>query len=505
MLPVESSTILRLVIFSAFIGFVLFCGSYATQVWLRRNKGSRWAATWTFRAGAGLVAAGLLGVVGSWALNRFVDRSGVVDGGGLFVVHARHDGHVVMTQQQHVQKNDIVATFHPPAFDDQIRVIDSRIAEVRARADTLALRPLEIDPALLQKQERVRAQLAQQRQFQEEFDRARRDLDRGRIELATQLERERGQILGEIAAVQTALAGLVPQQAAAAGKLARANALKRQGLVTVQVMDERSAAVLALDLERGRLNTALKGLAARLSLVGEQQQRAAASFEAQRGELERKADTTALALGQLAQALEDAAGDVAQDTLRATARKERDMAVALRQVDTLMAERAKVIASHQIAAPFAGQVVYRAGSPGLTPDGTAIFALSAGAGFVANIVLPVGEIDSLAEAGTVMFALDHPVLKKYFPGEFRAVDPKSFEPGRLVATFDAQLPQDAIGLLGLGREPVKVRLLWQPPLLDSSHLRTSLAVLALGVLLMLLERLRGVGRLPFFAYHRGKA
>ena len=87
MIPVDSSTILRIVIFSAFVGFVLFCASYATQVWLKRNRGNRWVASWVFKVGMFLVICGLLGAGGSWVLNRFVDRSGIVDAGALFVVH----------------------------------------------------------------------------------------------------------------------------------------------------------------------------------------------------------------------------------------------------------------------------------------------------------------------------------------------------------------------------------------------------------------------------------
>jgi hypothetical protein len=505
MLPVESSTILRLVIFSAFIGFVLFCASYATHVWLKRNKGNLSGGSWAFRAGAGLVVAGALGLAGSWALNRFVDRSGIVDGGGLFVVHARQDGHAVMTAKQTVEQGEVVATFHPPAFDDQIRVIDSRVAEARARIGTLRVRPLEIDGALLQRHEQLRVQQAQQLQFREEFDRARRELERGRIEATAQLERERGQILNDVAVMQTALAGVQQQLAVATGRLNRSGRLRRQGLTTVQAHDERMAAAVALNLERGRLETGAKGLAARLDLVAQQHQRAIAAFAAQAAELEGKAAATAQALAALGPALADAASRLEQDRTRAAARMASEIEVAQRQVETLLAERARVVASHQIVAPFAGRVVYRAGSPGLAPGGAAIMALSAGTGFVANIVMPEGEIESLAGAGRVMFALDHPVLKKYFPGEFRAVEPTSYEPGRMVATFDAQLPQDAIGLLGIGREAVKVRLLWQPPLLDSGHFRTSLAVLLLGVLLMFSDHLRGLLRLPFGGFDQRKA
>ena len=505
MLPVEGSTILRLVIFSAFIGFVLFCASYATHVWLKRNKGNRSTASWIFRAGAGLAVAGTLGLGGSWALNRFVDRSGIVDGGGLFVVHARHDGHAVMTAGQTVHRNDVIASFHPPAFDDQMRVIDSRIAEAQARVGTLLVRPLEIDPALLQRQDQLRHQRTQQLQFQEEFARARRDLERGRIEAATLLERERGQILNEIAAVQTATAGVQQQLSVATARLNRSAQLRRQGLTTVQLHDERTAVVVGFNLERGKLETTAKGLATRLDLVAQQHARAQAAFAAQAAELDGKAAATAQALATLDIALAEAGTQVEQDRARAASRLEREVDVARRQVETLQAERARVVASHQIVAPFEGRVVYRAGSPGLAPEGAAILALSAGTGFVANIVMPAGETESLAGAGQVMFALDHPVLKKYFPGEFRSVEQTSYEPGRVVATFDAQLPQDAIGLLGIGREPVKVRLLWQPPLLDSGHIRTSLAVMALGVLLMLLEQLRSANRVPFAGIPQGKA
>ena len=496
MLPIESSTLLRIVIFSAFVGFVLFCASYATQVWLKRNKGNRSAASWMFRAGVVLVMAGLLGAGGSWVLNRFVDRSGIVDAGALFVVQARRDGHVVMTPRQDVGQNDVIAAYHPPALGDQLKVIDSQISEAEARIETHHVRPLEIDPVLLQRQEQLRAQIGQQRQFHVEYARALRELDRARLDGAARSERERNQIDNEIAAVRTALDGLQPQQTVASVRLGRANQLRKQGLVTVQVLDERSAAMLALTLERRRLDTAIAGLASRFALAGEQHERAGEAFADQRAELDGKAGATVLNLETLEAALAELAGQIEQDQIRAATRQARETEVARRQVATLAAERNKAVAAQQIVAPFSGRVVYRNMAPGLAADGAAVLAISTGTGFVANIAMPASEIESIAAAGPVMFALDHPVLKKYFPGAFRTAETASFEPGRVVATFDAQLPQDAIGLLGMGREPVKVRLVWQPSLFQDSHLRNSLLVLAAGLLLMLFDRLRGAVRLP---------
>jgi multidrug resistance efflux pump len=496
MLPIEGSTLLRIVIFSAFVGFVLFCASYATHVWLKRNKGNRSTASWTLKAGIVLAVLGMLGAGVSWTTNRFVDRSGIVDGGGLFVVHARRDGHVAMTARQDVAAGEVIATYHPPGQEERIRGIDGRIGEARARIAALQARPAEIDPVLLQAREQLRGRLGQQLQFREEFARALREIDRARLDGAARFERERGQIGQEVAALTGALEGLRPQRAAAAARLARARVLRRQGLATVPMLEERSAAVLALDLERRRLETALSGLAARLALAGEQQDRAASALDAQHAGLARKAESTEAEIAALEAGLVAAEARVEQDRARAATRQAREIEVAGHQVATLAAERDRAVAAQQVVAPFAGRVVYRNGAPGLAADGAAVLALSAGTGFVAAIAMPDTEIAEVAAAGPVLFALEHPVLKRVFPGEFRAAETASFEAGRVVAQFDAQLPQDAIGLLGIGREPVRVRLLWQPPLLHGGPLRSSLLVLAAGLLLVLFDRLRGSLHLP---------
>ncbi len=496
MLPIEGSTLLRIVIFSAFVGFVLFCASYATHVWLKRNKSNRSAGTWILKAGILLAIAGMLGAGASWTLNRFTDRSGIVDGGGLFVVHARRDGHVTMTTRQDIAAGDVIATYQPPGQDERLRIIDGRIDEARARIGALHARPVEIDPLLLQAREQLRGRLAQQFHFREEFARALRELDRARLDETTRFERERGQVGHEIAALAAALQGLRPQRTLAAMQLARAQALRRQGLATVQLHEDRAAALLALDVERQRLDAALAGLASRLALAEHQYARAAFAFDQQQGSVTRKAADTATTIAALETGLVEAENRVEQDRGRAAIRQAHEIEVAQHQVATLAAERDRTVAAQQVVTPFAGRIVYRNAAPGLAADGAAVLAVSAGTGFVANIAMPDTEIASVAAAGRVLFALEHPVLKKIFPGEFRTAETASFDPGRVVAQFDAQLPQDAIGLLGIGREPVKVRLLWQPPLLHGGPLRTSLLVLAAGLLLMMLDRLRFSVHLP---------
>ena len=490
MLSVDSSLILRIAIFSGFVGFVLFCASYATQVWLRRNRGNLPFSSWAIRSGTILIVIGLLGACASWALNQFSDRSGIVDGGALFVVHARRDANVSMIQGDEVAANAVLAEFHPPTLRTQLQVIDSQIGEARTRVEALRPRPLEIDSMLLQRQAQLRAEIAQQMQFQVEFERAHRDLSRSRIDAAIGAERERLQIGNELAAARAALDGVQPQLRIAAGQLGRANTLRKQGFASNQMIDERNAATLVLKQERMRLETAIAGLLGRTALLDEQAARTATNFTEQLDGVSERGHAVRLALTGLAARLAELGEQVEQDLLRARTRLDREIDVAQSQVATLTAERGRAVAAQQVVAPFAGRVVYRHTSPGLSPDGAPVLALSTGTGFEAKILIPEAEIDSVAHAGSVLFALQHPVLKRYFQGTFRSAETAASDPGRVLAIFDVQLPQDAIGLLGSSRDAVKVNLMWRPWLLADLRLRISLALLVLGVLIIVADRLR---------------
>ncbi len=490
MLSVDSSSILRIAIFSGFVGFVLFCASYATQVWLRRNKGNLPGSSRAIRVGAILIVVGLLGVCASWALNHFADRNGIVDGGALFVVHARRDANITMTRGDEVAEHAVLAEYHPPTLGTQLQVIDSQIGEAGTRVEALRARPLEIDPALLQRQAQQRAQIAQQLQFQVEFDRAYRELGRSQIDAATRAERERMQLGNEISAARAALQGLQPQLLIAAGQLGRVNALRKHGFASGQLIDERTTAVLSLKQERARLETSITALLTRIALLDQQSVRESANFAEQLAIVTSNMDATRQSLTALAAGLADLAEQIDQDRLRARTRLDREVQVAQSQVATLTAERGRAVAAQQIIAPFAGRVVYRHTSPGLVPDGAPVLALSTGTGFEAKILIPESEVASIAGAGTVMFAMQHPVLKRYFQGNFRSAETAATDPGRVLAVFDVQLPQDAIGLLGSGRDVVKVNLLWRPWLLDDMRLRASLVLLVLGILTIVVDRLR---------------
>src|SRR4028118_361509 len=86
--------VLRIALFSAFLGFATFCASYAFHVWRKRNRNNRPAAPWMTRLGVAAFSGGLIGFAGCWAESRFAQRDGIVGGDELFVVHARRDSNV---------------------------------------------------------------------------------------------------------------------------------------------------------------------------------------------------------------------------------------------------------------------------------------------------------------------------------------------------------------------------------------------------------------------------
>jgi hypothetical protein len=131
-------------------------------------------------------------------------------------------------------------------------------------------------------------------------------------------------------------------------------------------------------------------------------------------------------------------------------------------------------------------VVYRHPSPGLASDSTPVLAISSGSGFNARTWMTQAEVQEVAKAGEVQFALENAVLKKYFVGQFRKAEEVPYE-SRLLAHFDATLPIEAIAGLGTGGEPLKVKLLWRPPMLADTWFRSGLVVILLGLLMLCLS------------------
>jgi hypothetical protein len=437
---------------------------------------------------------GVLGFAAYWAYDQFVPQQGVVSGDGLFVVHARHDAEIRVNAKDWVWAGDVVAEFRPPSLDAELAVYDRQIEEANAGVESVAARPLQLDQALLQEQTQLRAQVDRKGQSQLDLARARRDLEKFRLDVMSRLEMERRGILSEIATDRTALDDLPTRIGVAQDGLDRADELRKNALISAQTRDDRKTAVLGLQAESDRLKAALSGLESRLSLVKEQMDHAAATYADQIAAVEREADAERHSDEALMARMTVVNQRIEADRQRAEFQRERDVALAKQRGSTLVAERGRALSAVQIRASSDGRVVYRDASPGLARDGAPILALSSGAGFEARVPMPRAEAAAVASAGEVRFAVQHPVLEQYFFAKFRRTAPHPFRPDYDVVSFDAYLPDDIIAQLGDAHGPMAVYLLWHPQVMASRLGQALLGLVALGFLLAAAGALRDNSR-----------
>lgn len=255
---------------------------------------------------------------------------------------------------------------------------------------------------------------------------------------------------------------------------------RKSGVGTVLAMEEKTAGYLSQVLARNKAQASLASLEKYRGVLVESYERTLASLGLQIAMLDADLTANRRAMERLRQELDDTDKAIADDRSRAAAATAREREAAVHEVEALRAERVGLLAATQVKAPFSGEVVYRHPAPGFAPENAPVLALSAGHGFVARVWVPTREIEAIEAAGRVQFALKQSVLNEFFEGEYRSFEVAPYEKDRVIAQFDAKLPLEAITLLAGAGNPVQVKLLWRPRLLDSYTVRGSLLLVALG-------------------------
>jgi diguanylate cyclase (GGDEF)-like protein len=456
----STGDLLRIAVLGGFVGLVIFVASYASVVWIKRNRGSSTTPA-LVKVGSVTIALGVLGILASWAFGSLAPRPGVVDGNNLFVVHNRTDSTVSsLAAQERVEPGAVVADFRPSGLDGQLAAIDNQIKEAFALADNLRSRALPLDAILLQRQAQSRSQLDQQRQFGFELQRSGRVLEREHLALQAGWAKETAQISADLASSKKSLETTTAQVTSSKVALDRVTEMFRQQLTTAPRMEERTSAFLAFQHDQNRDQVAVTELQRRADSLNERYETSNTSFLRQVATVRSGMALTSAKVKELGLQDQEVERQIGSDRLRAAVQVEGEVAAARMRVETLQSERRTLLEATLVKAPYGGRIVYRHPSPGLAADGAPVLALSAGSGFVARVLMSEREAEQVKEAGDTRFALEDPSLVKHFSGTFQTLE-RTSEANRVVATFAVELPVETITDLGAGRE-VKVRLLWQP-------------------------------------------
>jgi hypothetical protein len=480
MLPSEGSEILRVAILSGVIGFAGFCISYGFYVWHKRNSANRRSKSRTMTLAQLLAFLSCATIALSWAFNEFQGRSGIAGGSDVFVVNARRESFAQqITSAEMVVPGDVVAEFLSPADRTRLAAIDLQISQAKAKKEAIANKVLQSDEALLQEQTHLRSELLQNKGFAFQLQHSRYEVERERAALTTAWTREESKLLEELAAAEREFASALRHREITQRAVQRGEELQKRGDVSRQQLDIRSSDDLSAELSVEKSKQAIASLKERHAALSHRFESNLASLDRQISHLSADHARMVATIEALERRIDEVRQELRGDHDRAVVSRQNEVDAVDYDITILAAEKTRLTEIGQVTAPFAGRVVYRHPAPGLVSGNSPILAISAGTGFTAAIRLPRGELHELAsQTDPIKLALDSPVLNQFFTGRFVRSEPIPFEPGRVIAYLDCNLPPEIIGDLGNTADPLRVRLLWRPSLLFQPGFEFGILLLA---------------------------
>ncbi|WP_230530680.1 diguanylate cyclase [Microvirga roseola] len=420
----------------------------------------------------------------TWAFSKLERRDGVAGGNDLFVVHARRDNTALrLTSRDEIEAGEVIAEFVPPANETQLAVKDIQQAQAQAKKEVVRAQPLPIDQGLVQRELQIRTQITQAEGFLLELQKFRNEIERARAALLTEWTREKTRIEGEIAATEKFLAAALSQLEIARSALQQASDSFKKQIITQPVYDARRSNLINAEREVDGQRVALSSLKSRSEALEDQFRRSDAALAQQLVQIGENNARFSASLEEYKAQLAETERLLNDDRARARALVAREIEAADLETSIAAAEKDRAIETTQLKAPFSGHVVFRHPTPGLAADGAPVLALSSGTGFLARVRLTRAEADKLAAHGQpVPLMLDHSVLRNVITATFVRVDPVPLVKDQVIALLECTLPAEVVAGLGNSNEPIKVRLLWRPSLLENTGAQASAALALFGLL-----------------------
>jgi len=429
----DPSYVLNLVVLSGLIGFAFFCISYTLHMWKRRRAGSDRArpegltgllTTWGPRA----IVLGMVMLAGVLVFSELTDRTGLLDGDGLFTVRAHKTRKLQdLAATSHVRKGDVLAHFYAPEDQARADMLALDLKCLAARREAIKQEALELDP---------------DREVQ------LRSLD-------VQLERLRGE-----------LAEVKPNLEYRTRELA--------------LIAKGHSARVATELERLSVAKQVETLKARISRldrqaesVSRQRQQVTVSLETlekleknEQAELSGKIEQASAGLTAAGRRLAKLDNALAVDRTRAEQLRAQKLAQVRMEIDKTQAELKGLRSTLETAAPFSGRVAYREPAPNAAMSDQPVLVLAPEEGFRIRMRLPSREVGPLRRAGAVVLELAEPRVQQRLAGRMLNSHPLPHDSDYQLVELACDPPAETIRWLAAEEDdnPVEARLLWRPPL-----------------------------------------
>ncbi|MCE9530560.1 MAG: hypothetical protein K8T89_05435 [Planctomycetes bacterium] len=486
--------LLRFMVLSALIGFVVFCASYSILVWKKRRQPSPVPVTTRSRLRRWSVTAivlGCLGILTTFVVRETVRAEGMLGGDGLFAVRSAPEMRIVhLAEEGPIKEGEVLARFSSPEALGDIQQAELLRDQLKNDKEILKTMPLSLPADLVRDHDTSKTDL---RQYRVNLINLQLNRDSTVREWARNIGTERNnwaKFENDLRLAQGEYRTAVAKREKAIEQLAAERKLAQtQNFNTLDLKDrEKEVAALAAEITKHENHVA--SIEKQITLSKE----LIAKFEKQLLEppselVEKEADTKKEIAAATTRCEEfeklrivalEKAQEHRQSDLAGLDNKIQQAVVALQ------AKQNKI----EIKAPYDGQVVYRHSSPGLNHGPVLVLSRQDSMRF--RFRLPEEQVAALRDAGNVTIELEETAntVEQRFPGKFLQATSLTREPGMALVDLEVQAPPETVGSLAEGK-PIKARFSWRPPMFNLWPFPVSVALIAVGIFGLIVVNLSG--------------
>ena len=483
---ITDAPLLRYMVLSSLIGFIVFCASYAVLVWKKRHQSSSGAATvrtrlrrWSMTG----VVLGSMGLLVTLVVREAVQAEGKLAGDNLYAVRAAPDLRVVQVADEGpVKEGDILARFTSPEALADIQKAELTRDQLRSEEEYLPSRSLPLNPELVRRHNLAEAtynqlysDLTSKRSNRETASRESLPPIIVQRDAMANIERDLKLAEGDLKQAEV-------KREIAAKQLARELELSKKLNVSSNDLNDRQKEVGALEVDVIKYKANLAATEERRRVCKESLERLEKEAAARDYRMQNDEDSAKDLLTVAASTKMDFERKLVDDGKEALERRKGELEDQKFKIKLAEVQLAAKQSKMEIRAPFEGQVVYRNSSPGAALNNGPLLVMGPLDGLRFQFRLKEEEVEPLRKAGTInielLDAANH--LEQRFPGKFLMATSLARDPGMALVDLDCQAPPEAVAALADGKS-IKARFSWRPPLLNLWPFPTSVILFGLGV------------------------
>ncbi|WP_020471231.1 HlyD family secretion protein [Zavarzinella formosa] len=478
--------IIRLIAFSCLIGFVVFCLSYSTLVWRRRNRSTGAAdAGFLQRYRGWFVTSGVLGILllaVSAAVREAVSSEAVVTTESFFIPRASEDMHALeVAKEGPINKGDLLVKFTSPKVSAELDEARLKLKRLEAEQKALPLQPLPLDSELIRRHQNAESA---KRTLQDSQNVVLSSLETAVRELRQQIDTKHETLTktdGELEVNTKELRQAEDRLRITRVQLDREQALENRGAIPATELDERRKEVSALVSEVAKQQSRQTTLTGQKKQTEEMLATLKKLEKSQTDILQAEHARIRIELVKAATESGEFHGKLVADTERATKLRASEIEQMSLRVGETRAMMNGLQERLERRAPFSGRVFYAHPSGAAAPANAPIVVLGPEDGFRTRVRIPATQLEALKTAKDVTLDVGEGQLARVFPATFRQSFDLPSEPNYVIAELDTNPSAEAVKVMAEDSR-MKARLTWRFPIWTFWPFKISLFLIGFGLI-----------------------